>query len=323
MALSWVVWRDNERIRRAENNSPSMKPGETGLPVHLLQAALILNGFDVPHHGVSGRPPVQNNNYLSETQAAVRECESRFGLPTRDVGIAGQQVIRRLDQETNAFYTAHDGHFGAALARGDAGRAVGKIASALLALNFLKANILPAPTATLVDDALRAHFRLLPPGSAVDGPRRPRTVADIDRIINTFTQIAGVLNLSATTFLDGIPFNGAKTAAESNTGSRTILFGPAFRDFTATPVDLTGGRIGPESRVAVIIHEGMHSVDDSNTSGDNDTTHFSEFEPRYNTQPADRSLFNPSSYASFAAHIANNGDPTPRFGLGSAAARAR
>ena len=321
MALSWVVWRDNERIQRAENNSPSMKPGESGLPVHLLQAALILNGFDVPHHGVSGNPPVQNANYLSETQAAVRQCEARFGL-SRDTGIAGKEVIQRLDQETNNFYSAHDGHFGAALARGDAGRAVGKIVSALLALGFLKANALPAPTSTLVDDALRVHFRLLPPGSPVDGPRRPRTTADIDRIINTFTLISGVLNSSAASFQDGIPFNGAKTAAESNTGSRRILFGPAFRDFTVTPVDLTGGRIGPESRVAILIHEGMHSIDNSNTSGNDATTHFSEFEPRYNTQPADRSLFNPSSYASFAAHIVNNGDPSPRFGLGSPAARA-
>ena len=315
MTLAWTIWKDNQRIQRAENSNPSMKHGESGLPVHLLQAALILHGFDVPHHGVTGDPPVQNNNYLNETQSAVRQCETRFGL-TQDTGIAGREVIGRLDKESDTFYTAHAGHFGAALARTDVGPAVAKIASAMLGLGFLKANALPASTLTLVNDALRVHFRLLPPGSTGDGIRRPRTTADIDRILSTFTDIAGVLNSSATSFEDDIPENGVKTAAESPTGSRRVRFGPAFRDFTITPVDLTGGRIGPNSRIAILIHEGMHAVDTSNTSGDNKTTHFSEFEARYNTQPADRSLFNPSSYASFAAHIANNGDPSPRFGLG-------
>ena len=319
MALSWIVWRDNARIQRAENNNPSMKSGEAGEPVHLLQAALILQGFDVPHHGVSGDPPRQNNNFLNETQAAVRQCEQRFGL-TLDVGVAGQQVIRRLDQENNSLYTSRAGHFGAALARGDVSRAVGKISSALLGLTFLRANVLPAATLNLVNEALRVHFRLLPPGSRGDGIRRARTAIDIDRIIATFNGIVGVLNSNATSFQDGIPFNGVKIAAEANTGSRQVLFGPAFRDFTITPVDLTGGEIGPHARAAILIHEGMHAADTSNTSG-NRNIHISEFQPAYDNQPADLSLFNPSSYAGFAAHIANNGDPVPRFGLGPGARR--
>jgi len=317
MALSWEPWRADQRIQRAENNNPPMKTGESGQPVHLLQASLVLQGFNIPHHGVTGKPPRQNNNFLSETQAAVRACEGKFGL-TPDIGIAGQEVIRRLDVENNTLYTSRAGHFGAALARTDVGLAVGKIASATLALSFLKANVVPPPTLTLVQDALRVHFRLLPPGATGDGIRRPRTTADIDRILNQFMLISGVLNGSATSFLDGIPFNGAKTAAEADTGSRRIRFGPAFRDFTLTPVDLTGGRIGPNSRAAILIHEGMHAVDNSNTSG-NDNIHISEFEPGYATQRADLSLFNPSSYASFAAHIANGGDPPVRFGLGPGA----
>ena len=317
MALSWDVWRTNDRIQRAENNSPPMRSGESGQPVHLLQASLVLQGFDIPHHGVTGRPPQQNNNFLSETQSAIRKCEAQFGL-TQDIGIAGQEVVRRLDSQNNTLYATRAGQFGAALARTDVGTAVGKIASATLALSFLKANVLPPPTLSLVEDALRVHFRLLPPGIPGDGIRRARTTADVDRILTQFMQIAGVLNSSATSFEDGIPFNGAKIAAEANNGSRRITFGPAFRDFTLTPVDLTGGRIGPQSRAAILIHEGMHASDDSGTSG-NENIHISEFQPTYATQPADLSLVNPSSYASFAAHIANGGDPPIRFGLGPGA----
>ena len=317
MALSWDVWRADPRIQRAELNSPPMKRGESGQPVHLLQAGLVLQGFDIPHHGVSGDPPVQNNNFLTETQSAVVSCEARFGL-TLDSGVAGQEVVQRLDRENNTLYTFKAGHFGAALARTDVGRAVGKITSAALALTFLRAGILPLPTLNLVEDALRVHFRLLPPGSIGDGIRRARTTADIDRILTQFTLIAAVLNSSATSFEDGIPVNGAKIAAEANNGSRRIRFGPAFRDFTVSPVDLTGGAIGPNSRAAILIHEGMHASDDSQTSG-NRNIHISEFQATYNTQPADLSLFNPSSYASFAAHIANGGDPPIRFGLGPGA----
>lgn len=314
MTLSWTGWQDNARIQSAENNNPAIRPGAAGQHVHLLQAALILNGFDVPHHGVDENSGVQNSNYLGETQAAVRACEGRFGL-SRDTGIAGREVISRLDRESNTFYTTNAGHFGAALARTDVPRAVGKISSSLLSLTFLRAGSLPDTVAPLVDDALRVHFRLLPPGSAGDGIRRARRKADLDHIITTFTNLAAVLNSSATTFEDGIPVNGIRTPAESNTGSRRIRFGPAFLDLDAP----CGGRIGPHSRAAILIHEGMHSVDFSGLSG-NGAVHISEFEPAYDTQTADRSLFNPSSYAGFAAHIANNGDPNPRFGLGDAQA---
>jgi hypothetical protein len=59
MTLSWVEWQSDPRVQRAENNNPAMKSGESGRPVHLLQAALILHGFDVPHHGITGDPPRQ------------------------------------------------------------------------------------------------------------------------------------------------------------------------------------------------------------------------------------------------------------------------
>jgi hypothetical protein len=74
--------------------------------------------------------------------------------------------------------------------------------------------------------------------------------------------------------------------------------------------------VGPNSRAAILIHEGMHAVDADKKSGDDDI-HISEFDPAYETQPPDKSLFNPSSFAGFAAHVFNGSDPKPRFGLGA------
>jgi peptidoglycan hydrolase-like protein with peptidoglycan-binding domain len=315
MTLTWEVWRNEARIQRAENNNPSMKPGESGQPVHLLQAALILQGFDVPAHGILPEQVVQNNNYGQQTAAAVRECEARFGL-TRDAGIAGREVISRLDINNALLYTVNAGEFGAALARKDGALAVGKIASSLLALTFLRAGGLPPTTATLVDDALLTHFRLLPPGSAAVGNRRARTAADIDFLIARFTALAGVINQSATTFEDGIPVNGVKTLAESNTGSNLVRFSPMYFSAQCPSPPTLGLATGPNSRAAVLMHEATHAVDPNGRSGDRHV-HISEFDPAYPLQSTDRSLLNPSSYASFAAHIANNGDPSPRFGLGA------
>jgi peptidoglycan hydrolase-like protein with peptidoglycan-binding domain len=315
MTLSWVVWRADARIQRAETSSPSMKPGESGQAVHLLQAALILQGFDVPAHGILPGQEVQNNNYGQQTSAAVRACEARFGL-TLDAGIAGRQVISRLDVNNMLLYTVNAGQFGAELARTDVPLAVGKIASALLALNLLRAGGLPPTVGPMVDDALLTHFRLLQPGAAAIGNRRARTTADLDRIISKFTAIAGVLNNSATTFEDGIPTNGVKTLAESRTGSNLIRFGPHYFGAAAPSPPPLGTATGPHSRAAILLHEGTHAVDPTGQSGAR-AVHISEFAPGYAVQSTDLSLLNPSSFASFAAHIANNGDPTPRFGLGA------
>jgi hypothetical protein len=310
------MWRDNQRVQQAERNSPSMKPGEKGDAVHLLQAALILNNIDVPHHGVTNG--VKNDNYLSETQAAVRAAEQRFNL-TRDNGIAGQQVIQALDRATDKFYTDRVGHFGRDLAVQDAPRAAEKVERAINAVRALRDHVAGAPSTpspfTVANAALRTHFRLLTPGTTGPGFTRAATAADLDRILRTYVDIAFVLRAATFAFRDAIPFNGVKTAAESPTNSRRVDFGPAYRDFQDSPSDLIGGRIGKASRVAVCIHESMHAVDATNTSG-NAPIHISEFDPAYDTQPADLSLVNPSSYASFAAHVFAGSDPQPRFGLG-------
>lgn len=315
MTLAWFAWQKNFRIQQAQNNSPSMKPGEKGEAVHLLQAALILNGFDVPAHGVDDKG-VRNDNYGFQTQAAVRAAENSDNLSIKDTGIAGKQVITELDDDSAGFYGLHAGHVGAALARQDAGRALTKVTRAIAGASALLGVLQPtqgAPAVTAADiEALRVHFRLLMPGATIGSSvARTATPADVIQIRTTFQNIRSVLVSAGTTFTEGVPFTGVKNPAESVPNSRVILFGPFFRDFDAP----FGGRIGNESRAAILIHEGMHSVDSSLISGRGDI-HISEFSPAYDSQRAELSLLNPSSYASFAAHVFLGRDPAPRFGLG-------
>jgi peptidoglycan hydrolase-like protein with peptidoglycan-binding domain len=315
MALSWFAWRNNNRIQRAQNNNPAMRTGEKGEPVHLLQASLILNGFDVPSHGV-GENGVRNDNYGQQTQAAVREAEDLDNLSIKDSGVAGKQVITDLDTDSAAFYGTHAGHVGAGLARQDAPRAISKVQRAITGASALLGVLQPTPAAPVVTaadiEALRVHFRLLMPGATIGSAvARTATAADLTQIRSTFQRILSVLASGSTAFTDGVPFTGVKNPAESVPNSRVILFGPFFRDFDAP----FGDRIGNESRAAILIHEGMHSVDISLISGRNDI-HISEFSPAYDVQRAELALLNPSSYASFAAHVFLGSDPVPRFGLG-------
>src|SRR5262249_25068447 len=130
------AWRDNSRIQKAENNNPAMRTGEKGEAVHLLQAALILNGFDVPHHGV-GANGERNDNFGNETAAAVRAAETGFGLSIHDGGVAGKEVIGALDNASTRFYTDHAGHVGAPLAVVSAPRANLKVSRAITGASAL------------------------------------------------------------------------------------------------------------------------------------------------------------------------------------------
>jgi hypothetical protein len=80
-----------------------------------------------------------------------------------------------------------------------------------------------------------------------------------------------------------------------------------------TNIDVTG----PNSLAAMMIHEATHVID--NRSGDDATTHISEFTAAYETQPAANARHNPSAFATFAAHIDDHADRprAQRFGLGA------
>ena len=296
MALRSGFWSGNPRLQAAADNKPPMKQGTPDkVAVTLLQQALINTGM-APTIAADGI-------YGPKTAGGVRNVELRFNMD-KDEGVAGRQVLGILD------ILLQGGTLGADLARADTAFAAEKIQDALFALNgFRAALIVNMPVDQLAEDAMRTHFRLFlaQPTIAVG---RQITIADVDTIMARYNQLLSLFASSANRFETGVPVNGIFTAAEAPLGG-PVRFGPAF-----TNVDSHfGGRIGPNSRAAVLIHEGVHVFD--RLSGDDNRTHISEFdEPRYSLQSADDSLHNPSSFAGFAAHIDNNGDPTPRFGLG-------
>jgi peptidoglycan hydrolase-like protein with peptidoglycan-binding domain len=87
--LKFVKFVTSNRIKRAADNAPPMKPGEPDrIAVTILQEALIQAGFPISD-GATGF-------YGRQTAAAVREVERRHGLSI-DSGEAGHQVITKLD----------------------------------------------------------------------------------------------------------------------------------------------------------------------------------------------------------------------------------
>jgi peptidoglycan hydrolase-like protein with peptidoglycan-binding domain len=262
--------------------------------VKLLQQALVNTGMaSLVVDGIFG----------PKTAAAVRAVQIRFNMDL-DQGVAGRQSLGILD------ILLQNGRLGADLSRADVSLAGRKIGAAILALTNLKIslNSFAIPNAPLTVNALRTHFRFtIAPGTI--GVTRQVTDADVDFMLSRYRELLGLLAASATRFSTGVPVNGLNTAAEAPLNG-PVRFGPAF-----TNVDSHfGDRIGPNSRAAILIHESVHVFD--GVSGIDNDTHISEFDPAYNIQPADRALHNPSSFAGFAAHIQNGGDPSPRFGLG-------
>lgn len=93
------------RLQTAEQNNPSLKRGERGDGVRVLQEALIDQGFPMPKSKPS---PGANADgvYGAETEAAVSAFQKRERL-TID-GVAGRQTLGRLDQ----LFTVNDRFFG-------------------------------------------------------------------------------------------------------------------------------------------------------------------------------------------------------------------
>ena len=302
MPIFATLWSSNTRIRIAAINAPGMKAFEPDhAAVKLLQQALLTTGI-APTIKVDGI-------YGQQTAAAVKAVQKRFNL-TPDQGAAGRQVIGVLD------LMLRDALFATDLAVLDAPLATSKVRAALAAINalqFARATGQPSPTLTI--DALRTHFRLTEVAPTI-GVGRAMTDADLVTIANRYTQLLGLFASAASRFRTGAPVNGITTPAEAPLGG-PITFGPAFTNVRNNFGGPTGEPIGPNSRAAILMHEGVH-VFDGQSGADN--AHISEFDPRYDRQSADLSLHNPSSFAGFAAHIVNRGDPSPRFGLGAAQA---
>ncbi len=308
MPLTAPLWKDNRRIQAAAINAPPMHPNEPdAAAVKLLQRALIDTG--ALHIGAP------TGFYGPQTAEAVRDIEGTFALSV-DQGVAGKQVLEVLDLLLQGKRPATGGRSGAALAEDDKPLASAKVNAALAALALFRPLLQAMLNGASVDSPLPVtlplfiHFKLRRPQALIN-EGRVITMSDLDNIRRTYQGILNVFGASAAKFRSGTPVHGLTTPAEAQFGG-VITFGPAFADFDT----LHGGRIGPNSRAAILIHEATHVVDQ--TSHD-PAVHISEFRPEYETQSPDAALHNPSSYAGFAAHIALGHEPTPRFGLGPGA----
>jgi peptidoglycan hydrolase-like protein with peptidoglycan-binding domain len=297
MPLQPAALRVNTRLQGAAQNQPPIRRNDPDKPaVALLQQALNRQKFGtLSVDGLFG----------TKTAIAVRAIETRFSMDFDD-GVGGRQTLGILD------ILEQNGKLGAELARTDVPLARTKVQAALVALTELQQQRLHGkPPKSLTSQALRVHFRLAA-GLSAFGPSRPVTDADLQLIVKTYNNLLALFGAAPARFRSGVPVNGIDIAAEAPLGG-PVRFGPAFTDVNSN----FGSKIGPNSRAAILIHEGVHVFD--GISG-RDDIHISEFDPRYDRQSGDLSIHNPSSYAGFAAHIHNGGDPVPRFGLGAAQA---
>lgn len=325
MALTAAKWSGNARLQAAARNAPPLKPFERDhVAVRLLQETLIAAGFPIPS-GPTG-------NYLTETAAAVRKCEEKFRLTVRDSGIAGREVLSALD----AFLRGAPGpspapvpppapatrRSGASLAKADAPLALAKVQRALKAISDATSTLVfnslirpgegpPRPFDPVTVEALRTHFKLETGTDVIAPPFQTMDLGDLNFIRETYGKIQQTITTNSTMFVDGSPTDKkGKLVVAAAPLKGPIQFSTLYRDFTAPD----GQLIGPNSRAAVVMHEATHVVDGE--SGIDDVTHISEFSPAYAQQAAQLAIHNPSSYASFAAHVVLGRDPPQRFGLG-------
>lgn len=96
MALRSPRFADNARLQAASENSPPMRPGETGEAVAILQQALVDLGFKMPVSFAKGGP---DGVYGGETERTVRQFQAAQGFPlSGQDGRAGHDTLGRLDQ---------------------------------------------------------------------------------------------------------------------------------------------------------------------------------------------------------------------------------
>lgn len=306
-------WAGNARIQRAANNAPPLRQGDgDATAVRLLQSALIQVGIPV----VKGADGAFGPN----TATAVRAAEARFGF-TQDAGIGGREVLGALDLALRGWSPPAGAHWGGLIAKTIvplANRKAGRAIQALTDVSNMFGgggafDFVTADGVTMA--ALKAHFKLVPPGGAKQPIEEFITASAIAGLLKTFNGIRRTINTPAL-LRHSICTLGLDTAAEATFGGH-VLFGPPYSDFRFDPVATTNIDItGPNSLCAMMLHEATHVVD--SISG-NDDIHISEFTQPYEVQPANRARHNPSAYATFAAHIDDGADRPrlQRYGLGA------
>ena len=306
-------WAGNARIQRAANNSPPIRRGDPDkVAVKLLQEALITSGFPM-QAGADGA-------FGTQTANAIIAAEKHFGFEV-DAGVAGREVLGALDLSLRGWKPPAGAHWGGLIARTVipvAQRKIGKALAALDAvrnmLQFGKFDFVTADGVTMA--ALKTHFKLVPPGGTRLPIEEPIALNTIDPLIGNYRGLQRTLQ-NPRMVRHSICTLGLNTAAEAAFGG-PVLFGPPYSDFRFDPVPVTNiDKTGPNSLAAMMMHEATHVID--NRSGNDATTHISEFTPQYETQTAANARHNPSAFATFAAHMDDRADRprAQRFGLGA------
>jgi peptidoglycan hydrolase-like protein with peptidoglycan-binding domain len=306
-------WGANARLQRAANNNPTMRQGEGDhAAAKLLQEALIASRFPV-----QGGP---DGFFGPNTARAVVAAETHFGFRV-DAGVAGREVLGALDLSLRGWSPPPGAHWGGLIATTTVPIAQRKILAALAALTAVQTtlrtgaiNLVTVDGVTLA--ALKTHFKLVPSGGTTLDREEFITLATINPLISNYRGIQGTLS-NPNMLRHSICTLGLDVAAEAPFGG-PVLFGPPFSDFKFDPVAVTNiDQTGPNSLTAMILHEATHVID--NRSGDDGTTHISEFTVAYETQRAEHARHNASAFATFAAHIDERADRprTQRYGLGA------
>jgi hypothetical protein len=286
-------------------------PGSSGPHVSKIHTAL---GRLVPNVAIA-QSELDSTTYGDTTTDAVKAYKRSHVPPIINIayqntvdGIVGQMTIKALDRDLigskNALVAKE-------LAEDDKPIATSVAFNAVAALNAIANDLAIINSGASVDTgtprwlALQTHFHLLPGVTSSLG--RAVTDADIVAIRRQFLEIRQVFANSAFAFQNG-PSVVPGSPASGSFDQKQIFFAPLYKD-TDSP---DGAAIGPHTRVAILIHEATHLVDSESGKPEN---HVSEFSPAYDTQSAEQSMHNPSSYATFAWHVTRGFD-RPRFGLG-------
>jgi peptidoglycan hydrolase-like protein with peptidoglycan-binding domain len=155
--------------------------------------------------------------------------------------------------------------------------------------------------------ALNTHF-------GFDRKENAATTDDslLDTIVDNFSKDKDALTRSATVFqsvtqaqYDADRPGKSLVPAYAST-SRWVKFTTMFKRWDST----TATGYGDQTRAAMLIHECIHFVDTAAPD------HAYEWQGEYDALKAEKAVHNPSSYATFAAHIARGYD-RPRPGAGN------
>ncbi|MEJ1157384.1 hypothetical protein [Prosthecomicrobium sp. N25] len=165
------------------------------------------------------------------------------------------------------------------------------------------------PRSPLIRTALETHFRFGTDG----GGRAENDLLDV--ILANYREVQGVFQNSGTIWRSATESEWKADTGKTDPAGMDpayavhrsyIKFTPAFRPWDP---DRRQGQ-GPQSAAAILIHESIHYVD----RGAPDFAY--EWQPNYEFLTIDEAIHNPSSYASFAAHI-RRGFDRPRPGAGN------